>query len=156
MERKRLLVIFVALAIGAVALTSRAHAVSPMSLEDKEFFVLLYCDDSVEDYCRDGINTDRFLFEGDDDFQLGAFEDADIFGFETAEGEYEEWGPTFVAEFTAMEEVDERYEFYITGFGVGDTLILGILDATYSEFEFPDFDFERKDDATCFFIGFPR
>lgn len=124
-----------------------SYAISTNSLEEKAFLVFMWCDDDAGDYC-DGsqIKTEEFIFEDDDRFYLETFEDQGI-----ATGNYDENGIFFEAEFEVLENLIEVYEFDITGLNIVDVVIIGRCEVSYEYIiKFED------EEASCYFIGFPK
>ena len=125
-----------------------SYALSTNSLEEKEFSVFMWCDDDAGDYC-DGsqIKTEEFIFDDDDRFYLETFEKQWI-----GTGRYDENGILFEAEFEALENLIEVYEFDITGLNIGDVVVIGRCEVSY-KYMIIGID---EEDATCYFIGFPQ
>ena len=131
--------------LGGVASPSFAQTVN--SLEEKEFSVFMWCDDDAGDYC-DGsqIKMEEFIFEDDDKFYLGTFEDQGI-----GTGSYDENGILFGAEFETLENLIEHYQFDITGLNIADIVILGKCEVSY------DYIIGLGDEkANCYFIGLSK
>ena len=155
MRKGKFLAVFIMIMGCLVMFATSSYPLSIDGLEEEKFFVILYCDDDVGNYCNDGqIKIENFMFEDDDEFLVGTFENDNFFGFDTASGEYEERGILFDAEFSAIEDLEKKYEFDIIGFIISDSFILGVCQVVYSEFEITKLDYVKKDEANCYFIGF--
>ena len=131
--------------LGGVVSPSFAQTVS--SLEEKEFSVFMWCDGDAGDYCDEGaVKTEEFVFEDDDAFYLGTFEDQGI-----GAGSYNENGILFGAEFETLENLIEHYQFDITGLNIADIVILGKCEVSYGYIiGFGD------EKANCYFIGLSK
>ena len=157
MKRKIFLIVFIVI-LGCLGLfAASSYAISVNGLEEEEFLVILYCDDDAGSYCGKGqIRVEDFIFEDNGQFVIGTFEDENFFGFDTASGEYEETGILFNAEFSAIEDLEKKYEFDIIGLAISDMFILGLCQVIFSEFEITKLDYVKEDEAQCYFIGFSK
>ena len=149
MRKKVLEVCFIVILwfLGGAVSPSCAQIIS--SLDEKEFMVIMWCDDDVGDYC-DGsrIKMEEFIFEDDSEFYVGAFKDDSYFDLDFAQGEYEEIGIVFRAEFEAVEELVETYAFNLTGMSIFDSIILGMCEVSYEYI----LSF-KEEEARCYFVG---
>jgi len=154
MRKEKFLTVFIVILGYLVMFTASSYPISINDLEEKEFMVILYCDDDAGDYCNEGqIRVEDFTFEDNGQFVIGTFEDENFFGFDTASGEYEETGILFNAEFLAIEDLEKKYEFDIIGLAISDMFILGLCQVIFSEFEITKLDYVKEDEAQCYFIG---
>ena len=113
------------------------------AMEEKRFFVLMICNDDVEGYCEGGqIKQEEFIFDIDNSFVIGSFEDQLIMS-----GDYNVQGMLFDAEFTALEDIIKNYEFNVTGLLIFDSIILGLCDVEYSLIGL------NREDTRCYFFG---
>jgi hypothetical protein len=131
----------VAVFLNCVAMPSFAQSAD--ALEEKKFIVFMVCNDDVEGYCEEGqIKQEEFIFGDDNSFVVGSFEDQLILS-----GDYDVQRILFDAEFSALEDVIETYEFTVTGLLIFDSIIIGLCDIEYSLLGL------NKEDARCYFLG---
>ena len=155
MGKGTFLAVFIVFMGCLVMFTTSSYPLTVNDLDEKEFFIILYCDDDVGGYCDGGqIKMENFMFEDGGEFLVGTFEDENFFGFDTASGEYEERGILFDAEFSAIEDLEKKYEFDVVGFIISDAFILGVCQVVYSEFEITKLDYVKEDEVNCYFFGF--
>ena len=155
MRKGTFLAVFIVLKGCLVMFATSSYPLTINGLDEKEFLSILYCDGDVGDYCNDGqIKIENFMFGDDGEFLVGTFGDENFFGFDTASGEYDEKGILFDAEFSAIEDLEKKYEFDIIGFIISDAFILGVCQVVYSEFEITKLDYVKEDEANCYFFGF--
>jgi hypothetical protein len=120
-----------------------SFAQSADTLEEKRFVVFMICNDDVEGYCEGGqIKQEEFIFGIDNSFAIGSFEDQLIIS-----GDYNVQGMLFDAEFSALEDIVNTYEFTVTGLRIFDSILLGLCDVEYS------FIGLNREDTRCYFFG---
>jgi hypothetical protein len=145
MKEKMFSMILIPILCYLGSFTAPSHALSIEGLEGKEFMVFMYCDDDAGDYCGEkGIKVEEFIFEDGDKFYIGSFEDKWL-----NSGSYDEQSILFEAEFSAVEDMVETYEFDIIGLNILDIIILGVCEVNYEYIIGLD-----EEDASCYFIGF--
>ena len=157
MRKEKFLTVFIVILGYLVMFTTSSYPISINDLEEEEFLVILYCDDDAGSYCGKGqIRVEDFTFEDNGQFVIGTFEDENFFGFNTASGEYKETGILFNAEFSAIEDLEKKYEFDIIGLAISDMFILGVCQVIFFEFEITKLDYVKEDEAQCYFIGYSK
>lgn len=126
-----------------------AAAVETAELDGNSYNITLFCDGDLGDYCDGGqIKRDEFEFD-DDDFIIDSLDD-ELYGL-GGSGEYSQSGFFFSADYEVVDDGLDKYEFDIQGVNLLDRVILGTIEAEYSEWEL--ISYEKEDEATIYFIG---
>jgi hypothetical protein len=127
-----------------------SYAIETSSLNDK-YDVYLLCTEDAGDYCNaDEITKDEFSFD-DGEFTTQWF-DEQLWGFNEP-GEYEDNGGSFSGSYEVYNESAEKYEIEFQGISLVRGIILGTMNIKYYEWNFLKFNFDKKDDATAYFLG---
>jgi hypothetical protein len=152
-QMKRLFLI-TAVCAGLLSMTALpSYAVRPLALEDEEYKVFMICADDAGDYCNKGDSRDdTFQFKNDDEFVLESFED-ELWGLGN-EGSYDDKGSYFSADYGAINDSGDKYEFEIKGIVLLDNLMLGTMDIVYSKLHI--LNFEKEDETKAFFIAMKK
>ena len=141
----------VSLAIVLCLLTQAAWAMDNDTLAGNTYDVIMLCLGESGDYCDGfGLQDETFIFHDGGYLQLDEFEE----NLWVGAGEYEQIGAQFEAEYYAIEDFFALYEIEIDGYVIGGSLVLGIMDIEYYEFELGSFDWEKEDDVVALFLGF--
>ena len=135
----------------SVCFCSAPSAMESLSLNGNSYEIFMFCMDDAGDYCDERkFNNDEFSFN-DGDFEIGSFDD-ELWGY-GGEGEYGEKEFSFEAEYEVYNEDLGKYELDINGINLIDDIIIGIIEIEYSELEWYKLSYEKKEDATAYFIG---
>ncbi len=143
----------IVVAVLSFIIIPAVQAFDAMTLNGKEFQVVLYCTDEAGDYCDSGdIRNDEFEFDGSD-FIIKSFED-ELFGY-GGEGDYNDGGLVFSADYEVItDDLIEKYKFDIQGYVLAGQIIIGTVDIDYYEWDIIDFD--KEDEAMAYFVGLNR
>jgi len=133
----------------AVFTSATAGAMEISSLSGKTYKAYIYCTGKAGDFCGNNeVVNDRFNFDGSD-FEIGSMDDA-LWGY-GADGDYNDNGLSFNADFEAINEGLEKYKFTIRVINLFDEFILGTMEIKYYEWDIIDFD--KEDEADAYFVG---
>lgn len=120
------------------------------SVAGNKYNVVIFCTGGAGGYCdQNEIKYDEFDFGSDDDFDIESFED-ELLGI-GGEGEYYENGMSFNAGYKVIDDDLDKYEFGMGGISFSENNIVGIMEIKYYEWDI--FDYEKKDEATAYFVG---
>lgn len=118
-------------------------------LEGNSYNITMFCDNDLGDYCDGGqLKRDEFEFD-DDDFIIDSLDD-ELYGL-GGSGDYSQSGLAFSADYEVVDDGLDKYEFEVRGVSLLDRVILGTIEAEYSEWEL--ISYEKEDEATIYFIG---
>ena len=126
-------------------------AMEQASLTGETYDLWMLPNEKIHDYCSKGkIKYETVEFKEDGSFVVESLEE-ESWG-EPSEGEFNEAGMQFTAEYEVHTDWDEKYSLRFKGFILND-FIIGSCIAKYYELEWDGWD--KEDEAKLFFIGAP-
>ena len=140
-----LVILFAFVCLG---MFSEASAMEQASLAGKIYDLAMFPNDKVHDYCQKGvIKYETVEFKDDGGFVVESLEEERD---DPSEGEFNETGAQFTAEYQVHTDWDEKYSLRFKGFVFND-FIFGSCTVKYYELKWDGWD--KEDEAKLFFIG---
>ena len=148
---KKLMMIAIMVTGLFLTLSSASYAVTLLSLNGNDYEITAFCRNDAGDYCSQGdVKHDAFTFEDDDNFIVDSF-GGGVVGV-GGSGSFNEDGLSFTASYEVITENSlDKYTFDVKGINLIDTIIIGQMNVTYSQFSISGYD--KQDETKAFFFG---